>query len=321
MRRGHNCIKVLAVMTAWLCLFCFAGQKAQAQNANDQKAGSVLFYNIYTSRSFNTAAVDTRISITNTSPDDDVYVHFYFVDAYSCQVADALMFLTRNQTARFLASDMDPDVNGYIVAVATNKSGLPIQHNFLIGDEMVKQTLGPTSGSTHSYQLTAPAFAKINNQVPALLADGISTSLVFDGGASASSYERLPAEVAIDNFESQVSADTRLILYSPRNNLYLGGDFGGQIFILYFDDLEHPFSSSMGLVCWVQTRLTIIRNLNLRVAAGHSGWARFNGSRENGTIPLLGSVVTASDFNGGHNLHYLSFLPSYTIVVPVIGIG
>ncbi len=274
MQIWHNFIKTLAVIAIWLCII---SQSASAQNTNDQKAGSVLFYNIYTSRTVNTAGVDTRLSITNTSPNTGINIHFYFVDAFTCHVADAVMFLTPSQTASFQASDMDPDVSGYIVAVAVDRDGLPTQHNFLIGSEAVKQTLGPTITSTHSYHLGAQAFVKVNNQVPALLPDGSSTTLVFDGGASASSYEQLPSEVTLDNFESQLTADTRLILYSPSSSFYGPGSFGGQLFIVYYDDMERPFSAAIGLVCWLQTRLNIIRNLSLHVGVGQSGWGAHRG--------------------------------------------
>ncbi len=49
--------------------------------------------------------------------------------------------------------------------------------------------------------------------------------------------------------------------------------------------------------------------------------ARIAGFRNSNNIPLLGSVVNASDFNGGHNLHLTKFLPSYTITVPVFPPG
>ena len=51
MQVWHNIIKTLAVMAVWLCIM---GQSASAQNTNDQKAGSILFYHIYTSRTVNT---------------------------------------------------------------------------------------------------------------------------------------------------------------------------------------------------------------------------------------------------------------------------
>jgi len=314
MRIWHNILKTLTVLTV---LWCALGQSAQAQTGNDQRPGSVLFYNIYTSSSTNPSAVNTQVSITNTSPDTDIHVHLFFVDGFTCQVADSFLFLTRNQTMQFLASDIDPDVKGYIVAVAVNLQGLPTQHNFLIGSLTVKLTLGPTTNTTHSSQLTAVAFVKNNSLAPTVSADGVTADLVFDGNASGSSYEQLPSEVAIDNFESPATADTRLIIYSPKSSFYAGGDTGGRLFIIFYDDQEAGFSAMVGLNCWLQARLTTIRNITTRVTAGHTGWARFTGTRDTTAIPLLGSVIQASDFYGGHNLHHLKAYPSYTITIPV----
>jgi len=321
MRIWHNIWKTLVVVTV---LWGGLGQSAKAQTANDQKPGSLLFYNIYTSSSTNAAAVNTLISITNTATDAGIAIHFYFVDALTCQVADAILTLTSNQTATFLASEIDPDVNGYIIAVAVDDQGRPTQHNFLIGSLFAKQTLGASTSTTHSYQLSAVAFAKLNNLAPTLSPDGTKGNLIFDGDGSGSSYEQLPAEVAIDSFESPATADTRLIIYSPRSDLF-GPDSNPftpstanvRLFIVYFDEAENAFSASVGLACWLQARLTIIRNLAIRIGAGQIGWARMVGYRNNDRIPLLGSVVRASSFSGGHNLHHLSLLPSYTITIPV----
>lgn len=289
--------------------------------AGGQKAGSVLFYHIYTSSSYNTAASDTLISISNTSAVADIRIHFFFVDGFSCQVADSFIYLTKSQTARFMTSDVDPDVRGYLIALAVNEDGVPVQHNELIGSLKVKQALGPTSAATHSFDLPAVAFAKINDQAPAQAPDSVTAELLFDGGATGSSYEQLPGEVSIDNFESPSTADTRLIIYSPKTSLYGAGDSGGRIFVLYFDELENPFSASIGMNCWLQGRLTMVRNLSLRIPAGQTGWAKLTGYRNDARIPLLGAVVRAAELSGGHNLHHLNPFPSFRIIVPVFPPG
>jgi hypothetical protein len=324
--RDHILIRAFgwpALLIAVLLLLLLSlGETAHAQDfGSGAKPGSVLFYNIYTSSSWNTAASDTLVSVTNTSATDDIRVHFFFVDSFSCQVADSFLYLTKSQTTRFLSSDVDPDVRGYMIAVAVDENGIPKQHNYLIGSLKVKQALGPTSSSTHSFDLQAVAFAKLNNQTPALSAEGITTQLIFDGGASASSYEQLPGEVAIDNFESPATADTRMVVYSPTTNLYGPGESGGRLFVIYFDELENPFSAMVGMNCWLQGRLTMIRNLPLRIAAGQTGWARIVGYRNDVRIPLLGSVIRAAELSGGHNLHHLSPFPSFTITLPVFPPG
>ena len=47
---------------------------------SDQKAGSILIYNFYTSSSSNANLTNTRINITNTNSTMSVAVHLFFVD-------------------------------------------------------------------------------------------------------------------------------------------------------------------------------------------------------------------------------------------------
>ncbi|MFN6203753.1 MAG: beta strand repeat-containing protein [Acidobacteriota bacterium] len=92
---------------------------------NQQKPGSILIFNLYTS-SASTALSDSQISLTNTNPVSPINVHLFFVDGTSCTVADQIVTLTQNQTASFMARDVDPGVTGFIIAVAVDSSGCPI---------------------------------------------------------------------------------------------------------------------------------------------------------------------------------------------------
>ena len=104
----------------------------------DQKKGSMLVYNLYSSSAQGGVANNTRINITNTNGALGIYVHLFFVDGSTCAVADSSVCLTPNQTASFLASDIDPGTVGYLVGVATNSDGVPIAFDYLIGYEYIK---------------------------------------------------------------------------------------------------------------------------------------------------------------------------------------
>ncbi len=112
--------------------------------------GSVLVYKLLQFAVVNPNTENTLITLTNTEASRTAYVHLFFVDGSNCSVADAFICLTPNQTASFLASDIDPGVSGYIVAVAVDKdSGCPMSFNYLIGSEYIKLASG------HAANLTA----------------------------------------------------------------------------------------------------------------------------------------------------------------------
>src|SRR5262245_13941966 len=198
---------------------------------SDQEAGSVLFYNIYTSNATSPATENTRLNITNTGP-LAIGVHLFFVEGASCSPADAFVCLTANQTASFLASTFDPGTVGYLVAVAVNPTtGCPINYNYLIGDEYVKFASG------HMASLGAEAVRAL---APPTCDDTMPQyTLNFNG----IDYDRLPSTVAIDNIPSRVDGnDTLVILNRPSGNLSIGADPLGTIFGIMYDDAERAAS-------------------------------------------------------------------------------
>jgi hypothetical protein len=283
---------------------------ALAQYPNDMKPGSILFYNKYTSNPSNPQQGDTQINITNTNPNSDVAIHLFLVDGSTCSIADSFVLLTANQTTSFNMSDFDPGIQGYVVAVAVS-GGLPTQFNWLIGDEYIHEVDGRLAN------LAAVSVARISPEDGQMTGEGIA-SLVFDGVE----YERLPASVGLSSFNSQTTDNTQVNLYVPSPNLLVGAaPASTSVFTLVYDDTERVFSTTTRLVCYTTLQLSTLRiaggNLNNIVPAGRTGWIRFNG----GGRPLLGaSIQRGSVFAGGHNLHTLTLLNTYTIQIPAFGI-
>src|SRR5262249_16850469 len=139
------------------CLFDDFGTPLPIESPiSDQKPGAVLIYNFYSSSPSNLGAENTRFGITNTNEGETAIVHLFFVDGDSCSGQDSFICLSPNQTTSFLASETDPGVTGYLVAVAVEQySGCPIDFNYLIGDEYVKLKSG------HAANLSAEAFASL----------------------------------------------------------------------------------------------------------------------------------------------------------------
>lgn len=284
---------------------------------SDQKAGSVLIYNVYTSSATSPATENTRINITNASDTRAVAVHLFFIDGASCSPADSVMCLTARQTVSFKASDFDPGTMGYLVVVAIDNNGCPVVHNALIGDEYVKFSTG------HEANLQAVAAAA--KAVPVCDAATTDVTLTFNG----IQYDQLPQTVAIDNITSRVDGnDTMLVLINPSGNMGIGANSIGSVAGIMYNDAENAysftFSSSQCQLIFSITN-TIPRTaprFTTVVPSGRTGWLKmFNYSG----APLLGSVInynpaasaSPTAFNQGHNLHILRLAPTASMRIPV----
>ena len=319
----------------------FPGSAANAvngQGVQDMKLGSVLFFNYYNSDPNNPTQVDTYINITNVDQANDVALHIFLVDTLSCNIADAFVCLTRNQTMTFLASDMDPGIVGYMIAIAVDSLGRPVSFNALAGDALIGTPTG------HRFLLPAVVAAR-KDATQGLTAspinsDGITSTLFFNGAQ----YDLLPQTLILDSFPSQTvgvgapAGNTVLYVYSPPPDLSVFDGSGGTLFFLVHDDQEQSFSGNLTLGCFLPSakqRIASVRtipNINTIVPSGHTGWASFYGvgsrtvtSNTNGgtvtldSFPLMGATATRlGSFNGGHNLRMATTYPAYSITIPVI---
>jgi hypothetical protein len=294
-----------------------------ASPISDQKAGSVLIFNVYTSATDPTRQ-NTRIALTNTNPTLSTAVHLFFVDGSSCSVADANVCLTPNQTATFLASDLDPGTTGYIVAVATGPDGCPVNFNYLIGDEYVKFSSG------HAANLGAEAIAALAGGLPHCDTNSPTATLNFDGV----SYNLVPRTLALDNVASRADGnDTLLILNRIGGNLGTGTATLINLFGILYDDAETAVSfgfggsSSSPGTCQFRSSLSnnfprVTPRFEQFIPAGRSGWAKVFSQSD---IGLSGAVInfnanagaSSGAFNQGHNLHKLTLTSAASYVIPV----
>ncbi|MBK6798334.1 MAG: hypothetical protein IPG76_16550 [Acidobacteria bacterium] len=295
------------------------GQPYPAESeASDQKAGSLLVYNYYTS----TPGVNnrnTRVNITNTNAQRFAYVHLFFISE-TCAVADYKTDLTPNQTFSFLVSDYDPGFSGYIIALAENpRTGLPVRNNWLIGDEYFKAAIG-------SANLGAIAFSALwqdEQDYPDY--NGGPTITVQLNGVQ---YNRAAATVAADNIPSKQDLnDTTIILNSLRGDLTSVMGSVGTMFGLLYDDVEVSYSFSINVGC--HTRVTLsdttprtAPRFTTVIPAGRTGWMKLY---TNGANALVGAMVNSNPntesrpdvFNGGHNLHHLTLSTNGFLTIPV----
>jgi hypothetical protein len=292
-----------------------------ASEVSDQKAGSVLIYNYYTSTPASPNLQNTRFNLTNTSTTSASFVHLFFVEGSTCSVSDRYVCLTANQTLTFLASEQDPGTTGYLAAIATDFLGCPQSFNFLIGDEYVKTQAG------HQANLGAEAFAALyTGSLPGCDGSSITANVNFDN--SATGYNRAPWVLAVSNIASILDGNnTVLVVNRIGGSLVSGAGSIGSIFGILYDDQEqsHSWNSTGG--CQIVRQLTndfpkTSPRFDQVIPAGQTGWMKF---WPTGNLGVLGAVInrnpnagTASGaFNGGHNLHKLTLSTSNTYTIPV----
>lgn len=286
---------------------------------SDQRAGSVLIFNLYSSSASNPTLENTRINITNTNDREGVNVHLFFVDGRTCSVADAYVCLTKNQTVSFLTSDIDPGTKGYIVAVAVDDVGCPRNFNFLIGDEYIKLASG------HHTSLGAEAIAAGLGCIPCKPSSTTAT-LVFDG----ISYGMLPRVLAVSSIPSAADGNsTLLVINQMSGSLLTGADRLGSLFGIMFDDQENPFSFTIPPQgrCQVEGILsnTFPRTtppFGTIIPAGRTGWMKFWATADTAILGVVinfnaAAATSAGAFNQGHNLHKLTLTNTASFTIPV----
>jgi uncharacterized repeat protein (TIGR01451 family) len=308
----------LALSFAKLATAQYPGTPIPASSeAGDFRAGSILFYNLYHSTTGN-AAEDTVIALTNTNATTGVLVRLFFVEGASGSVINRFVSLGARQTVTLLASEVDPGVRGYLMAVAVDGvSRCPIQFNHLMGEAAVKFASG------HKANLSAVAVAALN-ATPAACG-GNTATVSFDGV----SYNQLPRVLALDNFGSIADGySTMIAVHRVGGDLSSGANTTGQLFGILYDDATNPFSFSLsgapqvfGIFNDGFPRTT--PRLSVIVPSGRAAWLRLFSQQED--IVLLGSVLVfnpntaslANAFNGGHNLTHRTLSAAGTYTLPL----
>lgn len=323
MQPSHKLFRLLYKLFALALLFLITGSPVKAGDpglpfptsaaSSDQKPGSILVYNVYTSGAANSNSHNSRIALTNSSDSITAYIHLFFVEGATCSVADSFICLTPNQTATFLASDIDPGITGYLILLAVNQQGCPVRHNFLLGDVYVKFPTG------HVGNLAAESFAAQYAVFAGCNAASSTATLFFDAPGVPDSYNPLPRTVAADNIPDRSSNnETLLILNRLGGNLGTGVGAIGNVAGLLYDDGENGFSFAFNAgAC--QFRSVLSNNFprtaprfDVVIPAGHSGWIKLYA--DNSAIGLLGATINsnsssnavANAFSGARNLHHLT---------------
>lgn len=184
---------------------------------SNQKSGSILIYNYYTSNLSRTDT-ETEISVTNTHQTQSIGVRFFLVGQANCTVKQHYFLLSGSETRSFRASDIDPNASGYIVAVAVDPStGAPIGFNFLEGQENVKTSTG------HGGRVSAMAIgANFTGALPGIGGSADTATLNFDG--SSTGYGRIPNAASLENLTSAANGNDTILVVNR-----IGGSLAGKV--------------------------------------------------------------------------------------------
>ncbi|MGH9799914.1 MAG: hypothetical protein ACRD82_06070, partial [Blastocatellia bacterium] len=220
----------------------------------------------------------------------------------------------------------DPFTTGYLLAVAVDLNGCPVNQNTLIGSEYVRIVAPgatPSTGVvTYEARLNAEAFAAIS--LPPCSNTSFDAKLRFDGVQ----YNQAPRTLALDTIRSAANLNSALIVLNS-----LDGDFTlaaaplSLIQGLMYDDLENlvSYAFNPGKPQFIQTLSNTFPRITPRfttlIPSGHTGWTKFWMIADRG---MLGAIINtnlkpanAGAFNGGSNLHHLSLSAASTIIIPV----
>ena len=261
-----------------------------------EATGSILVYPYYTSN-WGTGA-DTRLTIANTDiyrregaiipALGTAYVHLFFIDGQTCNQSDQFVCLTPNATCTLKASDFDPDVTGYLIAVAVDKNtGNLTNQNSLIGDAFV---------SEGSYQgnYGAAAFQAYGN--PGIKNDGI-----INFGNTMNGYDFVPTRFVF-SIQSPVDAPgQRIVTASLSGDLSASSLSGaGQVGVgAVYNGNERPFGSfsafhlgtcqAISVIGWSVPRVPF--GMAKLIPSGHVGTMTL------GTGPAVGLLMTPTGNN------------------------
>jgi hypothetical protein len=288
---------------------------------SDQKAGSVLVYPYYTSSA--QAKTDTRVTISNIGK-DWVAVHLFFIER-GCTQADQFLCLSPNASYAEKTSVLDPEFTGYIIAVAVDSWGRPVQQNQLIGNAFVND--GDYVGN-----YGAEAFAG-NGQhgSPTATIDGMNATLIFNGKV----LDQTPNQFAVEIQSPNDAVGQRIITVGLgggstglAGNISSGSLSGGAqvgIGALYRGDEQ--FRSFSGFLAGSCQRVGTINATTPRIPNGMAAFL------QKGDVGVLRFDVTAAVglfltpktapnvWSGIRTLHKTRVNASSTLTMPVFEPG
>jgi hypothetical protein len=303
--RAHLTAAVFSLLAIYLLPTTIVAQVTQPSLAN--MPGSILIYPFYTSHSTNRQLQDTRFVLTNTGL-GHVSVRLFFISGISGEIHSYSFTLQSLQSLAFLASDVDPDIQGYLLITALDWTGAPTKANVLTGSETISDQNG--------VRANIPAFAvqKLSEGAAALSADGRMAELRFDGAA----YTALPGQLVVDSIPSQVNGFnvTRMVLLTLPEDITASNLLQSAATATLF---SNSGDSQLLRVRIGAQRYATLSDLargieNLLIPQNRTGWMSITETRGR---PIFGVVFNVGEVGSGRLMTASSVVPDYSTSVPV----
>ncbi len=300
------------------------GSAAPRSGISNVKAGSLLFFPKYTSEANSPSRVNTLLTLTNTHPRDGVTLRLAFV--HGCRVENRFVNLSANQTRTLLTSLESPGTTGYIIAIAINRFGQPIQFNWLIGSASVRDAEG--------HQATYKAIGVAKRSGGAISSQSSSggsdeVPILFDD----QQYDRLPQVVALDHLQNQDPEQesgpgsvvrTDITLLSPP--AFLSDNLAQPLDLtaIAYDQSGRPYPQTRAINCgWSGQVSDLWTNPSLRefITPSRPGWASFAATSGGRAVPVLGLSLTDEPMTNLHNARSMQVLrrvDSFAMRIPIL---
>jgi hypothetical protein len=286
---------------------------------SDQKAGSILVFPFYTSASDGAfSGADTLLQITNVSNGAAVsggapnyqFLHLFFINGANCSPADTFVCLTPNGSVQIKASDYDPTVTGYLIAIAVDAQGRPIANNAFVGSAYVRDESNRVIGSYGAEALLAVQDISITaifgsscvvrqNVVPAPYGQPTGSPQP-DGSVALQFYEPAPSQFSAQ-VQDPAAADEVIVLAS------YSGDLGTRLVdiqqsgvgVAYrADEAPASFQPQLGAGCLLQRP---VESASIRIVPGSLGsFLRdsYGYLKFNTTAPAFGLLISKQGAQG-----------------------
>ena len=305
-------------MTLLLLMASASAQPILNVQVSDQKAGSLLVYSYYTSKAQDRR--DTRITISNPGA-KSVAVHLFMLDGSNCSQADQFLCLTPNASLAFKTSELDPEVTGWILAVAVDPNdGRPIAANTLIGNAYVLDGDYMGNYGAESFWATGDPSTVVGANAGAY---GTAT-LKFNGGAGTGGYDMLPSQFALEVQSVSDSIGQKIVTVGMVGDLTSGSPTGaGQTGIgQLYNGNEKPFGSFTRILsdgCQASVILTnavprVPTGMGVLIPPGQVGTMKF--FIGGGVGLFMTSKSLGNKWSGIRNLHKISVLEK-TLTIPI----